>query len=317
MESHFTLYFCCVYGHLNLLFNHEEDQSLKRNTYKTCNILLKTEGEGMNGVDYQNFYEQVGTRNGWNFDRIRLVTEGEQWDFYQEVTQRCTGSDLLLDIGTGGGEKLLNIAGCCLLLVGIDRSEGMIQTANKNLQCLQKENVRFLQMDAKNLIFPKQFFNVVSCRQAPFSAKEVAKVLSDDGVFLTQQVSEADKSNLKEAFGRGQSSDADGTLKNNYISKLYEAGFSEVQSFDYDAVEYYESYEDLIFLLKHTPIVPEFGQHKEDFKILEKFIKVNQTEKGIRTNSKRFLLIAKKSQQVKWRERIEQTISNNKSAKGK
>ncbi|MGM2834971.1 SAM-dependent methyltransferase, partial [Bacillus cereus group sp. Bce025] len=52
---------------------------------------------------------------------------------------------------------------------------------------------------------------------------------------------------------------------------------------------------DLIFLLKHTPIIPNFGEEEEDFNILQKFIKANSSEKGIRTNSKRFMIIAVKS----------------------
>ncbi len=52
--------------------------------------------------------------------------------------------------------------------------------------------------------------------------------------------------------------------------------------------------EDLIFLLKHTPIIPNFGEEEEDFNILQKFIKANSSEKGIRTNSKRFMIIAVK-----------------------
>ncbi len=248
----------------------------------------------MNRLEYKNFYDKVGKLNGWDFSQVKKISEGEQWNFYNEVTQRCRKSDLLLDIGTGGGEKLLSIADSCLLLVGIDCSKSMIQTANENLQKSGKSNVRFLQMDAENLEFPHHFFNVVSCRQSPFCAKEAAKVLVDGGVFLTQQVSENDKLNIVQAFGRGQKQAADGTLKKKYISELYEAGFSDVQSFEYDATEYYATYEDIVFLLKHTPIIPNFGESENDFAVLETFIEENRTGKGIRTNSKRFMIIAKK-----------------------
>ena len=128
-----------------------------------------------------------------------------------------------------------------------------------------------------------------------FFSKEVAKVLNADGVFLTQQVSEADKLNIKKAFGRGQAfNEIDGTLKKKYIREIKEAGFSDVQSFEYDAIEYFQRTEDLMFLLKHTPIIPNFGDDKRDFDILNNFIRDNHTDKGIRTNSKRFLIVAKK-----------------------
>ncbi|NOU93733.1 methyltransferase domain-containing protein [Paenibacillus sp. LMG 31456] len=249
----------------------------------------------MNKSEYKNFYDKVGRLNGWDFSKLKVVSEGVQWDFYKEVTQRCKGSDLLLDIGTGGGERLLSISDSALLLVGIDHSSGMMQTANANLEKSKKPNIRFFQMDAENLEFPPGFFNVVSCRHSHFCAKEVAKVLVKDGMFLTQQINDNDKLNLKRAFGRGQQFGLDeGILKNKYLSELNKAGFTHADYFEYDANEYYETYEDLVFLLKHTPIIPDFGQSDNDFDILQKFIEENQTKQGIQTNSRRFMIIAKK-----------------------
>lgn len=68
-----------------------------------------------------------------------------------------------------------------------------------------------------------------------------------------------------------------------------------MQILEYDAIDYYQTPEDLIFLLKHTPIIPRFGEEKDDFDILGKFIITNGTEKGILTNSKRFMITANKS----------------------
>lgn len=114
--------------------------------------------------------------------------------------------------------------------------------------------------------------------------------------FLTQQVSEHDKLNLKEVFGRGQCfGERDGTLKEKYMRELISAGFKIIQVREYDVTDHYSTPEDLIFLLKHTPIIPNFGEEEEDFNILQKFIKANSSEKGIRTNSKRFMIIAVKS----------------------
>jgi ubiquinone/menaquinone biosynthesis C-methylase UbiE len=249
----------------------------------------------MNSVEYKQFYDQVGKVNGWDFSKVKSLSEGVKWNFYDEVIQSCKKTDILLDIGTGGGEALLSIADSALLLIGIDLSTGMIETALNNLKQSNKPNIRFLQMDAEKLNFPDNFFNVVSCRHSGFSAKEIAKVLVNDGVFLTQQVSENDKLNLKEAFGRGQAlGTKKGLLKTQYITDLSEAGFTDIQSFEFNATDYYETAEDLLFLLKHTPIVPNFGQSETDFEILQQFIMNNQTERGIRTNSERFMIIARK-----------------------
>lgn len=171
----------------------------------------------------------------------------------------------------------------------------MIETAKANLKKSSVSNALFIWMNAESLQFPNGFFDVVSCHHSPFSSKEIARVLNKKGTFITQQVSEDDKLNLKDFFNRGQSFDAEyGTLKGHYVEELSKSGFSEVKVFDYNATEYFKSTEDLIFLLKHTPIIPKFGKDNSDLATLEKFIHENKTEKGIITNSKRFIIVAQK-----------------------
>lgn len=249
----------------------------------------------MNEKEYKDFYDKVGKTNGWDFNHLRVTSEGVAWDFYEEVTKSCNGSEILLDIGTGGGENLLKIAFSFFFGIGIDISDGMLETAHSNLKKTKRSNVRFFQMSSDQLQFPSDFFDIISCCHAPFFAREAVRVIKREGYFFTQQVSEADKLNLKRAFHRGQAfGEVDGTLKNRYVSELKEAGFRKVESFDYDAVEYYERPEDLLFLLKHTPIIPYFDQNNQDFDNLHEFIENNWTPKGIQTNSKRFMIVAAK-----------------------
>lgn len=249
----------------------------------------------MNSAEYKSFYNRVGKKNGWDFSKVKCVSEGIQWDFYHEVTKLCKKSDLLLDIGTGGGEAILSIADSALLLVGIDHAEEMINTAARNAVESGIRNVRFMEMDAEQLNFPPHFFDIVSSRHSSFSVKEIAKVLSQDGFFLTQQVSEGDKRNIKEAFGRGQAWGVQsGILKNQYMKELAEAGFADIQAYESNAAEYYQTPEDLLFLLKHTPIIPNFGQSESDFHIFQQFVQDHMTDRGIKTNAERFIIVAKK-----------------------
>lgn len=248
-----------------------------------------------NKVNYQKLYDRVGSLIGWDFSKLNVKSEGEKWDFYKIVVEKAQPNSILLDIGTGGGERVLKISADFLLVIGIDLSESMLNTANKNLQKSQVANVRFFQMDAKKFDFPDSFFDIISCRHSTFFANEVARVLVDGGIFLTQQVGEADKLKIKQAFGRGRSFGIeDGTAKKAYINYLEEAGFSDIQTFDYNAKEWYETPEDLIFLLRNTPIIPDFGKHPRDFEILTKFIDDNKEDRGILTNSKRYMIIAEK-----------------------
>lgn len=267
-----------------------------RNTTLTLNgVLVFLKGGkqyNMNEIDYKRFYEKVGKANGWDFSRLNVTSEGALWDFNEEIKKRAKSSNVLLDIGTGGGENVLSIAALFVFLVGIDLSDGMIETAKSNLKRTDISNVRFSQMSSEELRFPSGFFDIVTCRHAPFNAKEVAKVLKKGGCFLTQQVAEGDKLNIIKAFNRTTVVDQVESLQVRYVRELKKAGFCEIQYYESDATEYYQSPEDLIFLLKHTPIIPNFGMEEHDFARLNDFIVNNRTEKGIQTNSKRFLIIA-------------------------
>ena len=127
-------------------------------------------GIELNEQQYRDFYDRVGSLNGWNFSKLQCRVEGHAANLYEEVLSVCKRSDLLLDIGTGGGEAILAIHEGALLLVGIDLSSGMIQTAQANLRRSEVSNVRFLQMDAEKLDFPEGFFDIVSCRHSAFNA---------------------------------------------------------------------------------------------------------------------------------------------------
>ena len=249
----------------------------------------------MKGFNYEEFYDAMGRLNGWDFSKLRVSIDKADWDFTTEVIRRCNKNDFLLDIGTGGGEKLLEIAPSVQVAVGIDLSIDMIESAKENLRKSTLTNVQFAQMSSEDLSFPKYSFDIVISRHAPFNSAEVENILKPDGIFITQQVSEDDKSNIKQSFGRGQSYGLqDGTLKENYRRELIDAGFSKVETYDYNVLEYYERPEDLLFLLQHTPIIPNFGQEKNDFRLWNAFIENNQSSKGICTNSKRVLIVAVK-----------------------
>lgn len=245
--------------------------------------------------EYQDFYNKVGSLIGWDFSNLQYTSDGVEWELYDILKQKCKETDVLLDIGTGGGERILEISSKFKFVFGIDISPNMIRTAKKNQINSDISNVRFFEMDAEKINFPDEMFNVITCRHSDFFPNEIYRLLEKGGSFLTQQVGEADKLNLKKAFERGQSFGIeDGSAMKEYVQNLQTVGFSQIKTYEYNAIEYYSRAEDLIFLLKHTPIIEHFGVEKEDFTILEKFIDKNTRNKGIQTNSKRYMIIAEK-----------------------
>ena len=244
----------------------------------------------------KQLYEKVGKVIGWNFNKIfeRVKTIGKKWNFLETVKTFLKKETILLDIGTGGGEKLLQIAKFVKKAYGIDISKGMIITAKKNLSESKTSNVEFKLADANKLPFPKDYFDVITCKHAPFSVKELFRVLKPNGIFITQQVGEKDKQNIKDIFGRGQSfGGKSGTSMNRYIKELEQFKFKIIKKETYNATQYFESMKDIIFLLKNTPIIPHFNIEK-DKKYLQELEEKYKTAEGIKTNSNRYLIISKK-----------------------
>jgi len=246
-------------------------------------------------TDYKSLYEKAGKRIGWDFSHLKTTEKGQGWDFYKEVLKKVKPRDTILDIGTGGGERILKIAKKFKFVYGIDHSSSMISAANKNLRNTKLNNVKFLLMDSSKLDFADNYFDIVTDRHCDFNPSEVFRVLKNGCYFFTQQVSEGDQINIKNAFGRGQSYGIkEGTLKNKYLKQLKKLGFKKINSFDYDSKVTYKTEKDYIFMLRYTPTIPELGKKKNDFEILRKFIEENITSEGIETNSKRFMIIATK-----------------------
>lgn len=245
--------------------------------------------------DYKDLYDKAGKRIGWDFSHLKTTEDGQGWDFYKEVLKKIKPGDSILDIGTGGGERILKIAKYFKSVYGIDHSASMVNTANENLLKTKLKNIKFSLMDSSKLDFPDNHFDIVTDRHCDFNPSEVFRVLKKGGYFFTQQVSEGDQTNIKKAFGRGQGYGVkDGTLKNKYLKQLNKLGFTKIESFDYNSKIIYKTEKDYMFLLRYTPTIPEFKKKKNDFEILRKFIEKNMTKNGIETNSKRFMIIAVK-----------------------
>ena len=248
-------------------------------------------------MDYKKFYERVGAVIGWDFKEIdkRKIVVGKKWDFLEIVKNYVDKKVILLDIGTGGGEKLLQVSKFVKKAYGIDHSKEMIKTAEKNLVKSKILNVEFKFAEAKKIPYPDNFFDVVICRHSPFFVNELSRILKSKGIFITQHVGEKDKENIKKIFGRGQDFEKKvNTSMNKYINNLKKAKFTILRKDVYSATEYYYNMKDLIFLLKNTPIIPNFDI-KKDRNFLKEIEQKYKTNKGIKTNSFRYLIIGRKS----------------------
>ena len=75
------------------------------------------------------YYEKIGN---WDFSQIKSKTEKlTNWDFYEKIKENTNEKSLCLDLGTGGGERVLKNYPDVGMIIATDYSEKMIKTAIK------------------------------------------------------------------------------------------------------------------------------------------------------------------------------------------
>ena len=252
-----------------------------------------------------NYYESLGD---WDFSQIKYHTESKStWEFYDQIRQNTNTNSLCLDIGTGGGEKVLTRYPEIGMIIATDFSEEMIKTANQNLQKHLTENlnkkVKFVQMDNLNMTFPNNLFDLISARHTVINAKQIYNTLKPGGILVIEGVDKEDCWELKELFGRGQCYNDEIAISTQDYEEIKKAGFSQIEKVEIFEDEYYETEDDLMALLLKTPILDDFSENSNDSfvhgKIIEKdlfdaYVNQYKTDKGILLKRKLYGIVARK-----------------------
>jgi len=115
----------------------------------------------------------------------------------QYVLDKIKPSDIVLELGCGYGRVLQKLCTKANKIIGIDISKSSLDLAKKLLK--GNLNCQLLQMNAINLEFPNQFFDVVICIQNGISAlnvnkkeliREAARVTKKGGLVLFSSYSD-------------------------------------------------------------------------------------------------------------------------------
>lgn len=138
--------------------------------------------------------------SGWDFSWLgsRMVTSPLPWDYDAMVLERARRSPDMLDMDTGGGERLATLSYRPPRTVATEAWEPNVEVARARLRPLgvtvvrvegAPDNVDQRRDETRGrLPFPAESFVLVTNRHGAFVAAEVARVLTPEGTFLTQQV---------------------------------------------------------------------------------------------------------------------------------
>lgn len=236
----------------------------------------------------------VGERSGWDFSRMRTSREPVPWDYLELAPRYLKPTDVILDVGTGGGEKFLAFAPHVSFGVGIDLDPAMIRVARVN--AAGRENVSFATMGAEALALPDGAFDVVLTRHAPVEVAEVVRVLRPGGYFVSQQVGARNMANIRRAFATG--SDTQYNVEERArIDGFTRLGCEIVATGAYDVRYWVEDIPSLVFWLRAIAganEVPAGFTIERDWRTVSRIIARYSTARGIETNEHRTLLIVRK-----------------------
>lgn len=239
-------------------------------------------------------YEEIGN---WDFSNIKYTIEQESsWNFFEEIKKHTNKQSLILDLGTGGGEKAIKYYPKVGMLVATDFSEEMIKTAKSNLK--GKKRIKFAQMDNLKINFPDKIFNLVSARHTVINAKEIYRVLEPGGVVVIEGVDKGDCIELMDTFKKGDVERGKKAISQIDYEDLVNAGFKIIKMVEIFENEYYKTKEDLMALLLKTPIINDFSdthyKNEIEEELLDKYVKENTTDKGILLKRKLYGIVAQK-----------------------
>lgn len=238
-------------------------------------------------MNEHEFYQWIGTARGWQFDDIRATLAPEPFNYYAVLAAHVPGANWL-DLGCGSAAGLAELIPACRQYTGLDRSPAMIAQAQATLAPLGSQ-VR-LQLADSFTAAPGAAFDLISARHAPYHPGSVFALLAPGGRFISQQVEIHDKAALKDYFGRGQHHGASELIAEGYRSAFEALQPREISLRTYDIDEFFATEDDLLALLRSTPIIPDFGQHPDDMAAFARYVQAHATPQGIRCNAHRSLL---------------------------
>lgn len=248
------------------------------------------------------FYEEI---KDWDFSQFEIETEKlTKWDLYEILNDLADENSKILDLGTGGGEKLLRSFPECAEILGTDFSEGMIETAKKNLELSGRRNISFRFMDNLAMDVEDDYFDIVVARNTVTDPKQIYKCLKPGGYLLIHGVDMHDCWRLKMIFGKGQGYHDVKPISVVDYENVLDSGFKDVELVPLYEREYFKNEVYFKDFLKKVPIIDdfseEFGDNKDYYandlndELLNQYIEENTYDGKIRLLRRYYGITARK-----------------------
>lgn len=243
--------------------------------------------------------------SGWDFSylRGRMQEQTTTWDYAGRVRGRLPGVDVLLDMGTGGGEFLAGLAPLPPRTVATEGYAPNVEIARARLEPLGVEvvpivgapdNVDIAPGEGRgSLPFPDDSFSLIINRHESYYPAEVYRILRSSGTFITQQVGAEHDQDLVTLLG-GPTDPGPAWNLDFAIDQLEQAGFRIVDRREEFPERLFRDIGAVVYYLRAVPWeLPGFTveSHRDRLAALHRRI---GAEGGLRTHGHFFYIEAAK-----------------------
>lgn len=252
-------------------------------------------------MNENEYYNEI---KNWDFDEFQIETELlTNWDLIKILKSIVKENSKILDLGTGGGEKLLKYYPNCSEILGTDLSYEMILTANNNLKKSGRKNISFRVMDNLNMDVLNNYYDIVIARHTVIDPRQIYKVLKEDGYLLVRGVDKYDCHSLKRIFKRGQAYNDKVPISIIDYEAILDAGFKDVELVPIFEREFFKNKDLFLKFLRKVPILDDFSEQEDssnyckkaiDEVLLDKYISENTYDNKIKLLRRYYGIIAKK-----------------------
>lgn len=198
---------------------------------------------------------------GWDFSHLdgRMIEDQAPWSYSTRAAELMRRSSSVIDMGTGGGERLLKLrADWPPKVVVTEDYPPNFRLATERLSPLGVQVINIPLTDTDPMPFADGAFDLVLNRHSGLNAREVARILAPDGVFLTQQIHGLWAEDLIAAFG-AKPQWPESTL-DKYVPQLSAAGLVIDHTQEWIGRLSFTDVGAIVYYLKAVPwLVPGFS----------------------------------------------------------
>jgi SAM-dependent methyltransferase len=233
--------------------------------------------------------------SGWDFSHLdgRMLEEQAPWSYSSRAVELMNKSSSVIDLGTGGGERFLKMfSEWPKKVVATENYPPNFKLAKERLSPFGARVVDVRLADDGLMPFIDGEFDLVLNRHSGFNAKEVARILTPGGTFLSQQVHGLWAYDLLAAFG-AKPQWPEATLE-KYVPQLRAAELTVINMQEWSGRLSFTDVGAIVYYLKAVPwFVPGFSV-EEYAKDLQKLQHRLECGEALAFSARKYLIEAQK-----------------------